>query len=250
MKVRVVGWVAPYAVIEEGEVTWAVRNAIIDELRKHGYVFSGPTQGDSHDCTPVLNNGKKYLFSTRGWADIMAEAQGYTGSMDYMRFYMPLGYENEVLPDTKLNEFDYVSVEDMDEGLAFFYDEVDREYRDDLLSTSRFLVPETELNERMELQVTKEVIESAKTNRKIIVSILPELRYLDKGDTLALKCGGKVEEFTVSEVIRKRDLSEKKMKELIDATYDFDDRERAKKAQAEIDGAKMVLHIKLCGAEK
>ena len=244
MKLRVVGWVAPYAVIEEGEMSWAVRNAIIDELRKHGYIFSGPTQGDSHDCTPVLNNGKKYLFSTRGWADVMAEAQGYTGSMDYMRFYMPLGYENEILPDTKLNEFDYVSVEDMDESLSFFYDEVDEEYREDLLSTSKFLKPETDLNERIDLEVTKDVVDRALGEGKITVPVLPELRYLDAGDTLALKCEGNIAEFTVSEVVRKRDLSKKKLGELIDATYDYKDRERAKKAQEEIDGANMVLHIK------
>ena len=246
MKLRVVGWVAPYAVTEQGEATWAVRNAIIDEIRKHGYEFSGPAHGES-GCTPVLNNGKKYLFSTRGWADVMAEAQGFTGSMDYMRYYMPL--DNEKCPDTSLNEFDYVSVEDMDESLSFFNDEVDEEYREDLLNTSRFLQPETDLNERMELKVTREVLDGAERNGKVIVPVLPELRYLDAGDTLALICGEENTEFTVVEVIRKRDLTEKKLRELIDATYDFDDRERAKKAQQELDGAKFVLHVKLKKAD-
>lgn len=243
MKLRVVGWVAPYAVTEQGEVSWAVRNAIIDEIRKHGYEFSGPTHGES-GCTPVLNNGKKYLFSTRGWGDIMAEAHGYTGSMDYLIYYMPPEHGGEKCPDTDLNEFDYVSVEDMEETLAFFYND-DEEYRNELLNTSKFLTPETDLNERMELQVTQDIVDRAFGEGKITVPVLPRLRYLDRGDTLALICGEDAYEFTVEEVVRKRDLSEKKLRQLIDATYDFNDREKAKKAQDEIDGANFVLNIKL-----
>ena len=243
MKLRVVGWVAPYAVTEEGEATWAVRNAIIDEIRKHGYEFSGPTHGES-GCTPVLNNGKKYLFSTRGWADLMAEAHGHTGSMDYMIYYMPMYPKHEKCPDTSLNEFDYVSIEDMNETITFFYGDSEEEYRKDLLETAKFLQPETDLNERLELKVTKEVIDSAKEG-KIKVPVLPELRYLDSGDTLALVCEGGSTEFTVVDVERKRDLSDKKLNELIEATLDIHDRERAKKAQEEIDGEKFVLHIKL-----
>lgn len=243
MKLRVVGWVAPYAVTEEGEATWAVRNAIIDEIRKHGYEFSGPTHGES-GCTPVLNNGKKYLFSTRGWADLMAEAHGHTGSMDYMIYYMPMYPKTEKCPDTSLNEFDYVSVEDMNETITFFYGDSEEEYRKDLLETAKFLQPETDLNERLELKVTKEVIDSAKEG-KIKVPVLPELRYLDSGDTLALVCENCTTEFTVVDVERKRDLSDKKLNELIDSTLDIHDRERAKTAQKEIDGAKFVLHIKL-----
>ena len=243
MKLRVVGWVAPYATTEEGTVSWAARNAIIDELRKHGYIFSGPSHNDESGCTPVLNNGKKYLFSTRGWGDVMAEAQGYTGSMDYMRFYMPL--DDEVYPDTNRNEFDYVTVEDMDEMLSFFYEDMDEEYRDDLLNTSKFLTPETDLNERIELEAGKDILDSALNECKIVVPVAPELRYLDAGDTLALICDGTVTEFTVFEVVRKRALSEQKLKELIDATYDFKNRERAKKAQDEIDASPFVLHIKL-----
>ena len=249
MKLRVVGWVAPYAVTEQGEATWAVRNAIIDEIRKHGYEFSGPTHGES-GCTPVLNNGKKYLFSTRGWADLMAEAHGHTGSMDYMIYYMPMYPKSEKLPDTDLNEFDYVSVEDMNETITFFYGDSEEEYRNELLNTAKFLKPETDLNERFELNVTKQAFDGAKDKGKIIVPVLPELRYVDSGDTLALSCNGDVAEFTVADVMRKRDLSEKKLNELLDATYDFKDRERAKKAQQEIDGVKFVLNIKLKSADK
>ena len=244
MKLRVVGWVAPYAVTEQGEVSWAVRNAIIDEIRKHGYEFSGPTHGEP-GCTPVLNNGKKYLFSTRGWGDLMAEAHGHMGSMDYLIYYMPMYPKREKCPDTSLNEFDYVSVEDMEERLTFFYGDGEEEYREELLNTAKFLKPETDLNERMELHVTQDIVDRANSEGKIVVPVLPELRYLDRGDTLALVCGDTIAEFAVKEVIRKRDISEKKLKQLIDATYDFNDRERAKKAQEQIDGAGFVLHIKL-----
>ena len=244
MKLRVVGWVAPYAVTEQGEVSWAVRNAIIDEIRKHGYEFSGPTHSE-YGCTPVLNNGKKYLFSTRGWGDVMAEAHGHMGSMDYMIYYMPMYPEHEKRPDTSLNEFDYVSVEDMNDSITFFYGDDEEEYREELLNTAKFLQPETDLNERMELQVTQDIADLAESEGKIVVPVLPELRYLDKGDTLALICGESTAEFPVEEVIRKRNISEKKLKQLIDATYDFNDRERAEKAREQIDSAGFVLHIKL-----
>ena len=249
MKLRVVGWVAPYAVTEQGEATWAVRNAIIDEIRKHGYEFSGPTHGES-GCTPVLNNGKKYLFSTRGWADLMAEAHGHTGSMDYMIYYMPTYPKSEKCPDTTLNEFDYVSVEDMNETITFHYGDSEEEYRNELLNTAKFLKIETDLNERFELKVVKEVLDSANGKGKIVVPVLPELRYLDSGDTLAFYCDGATAEFIVEDVERKRDLSEKKLRELIDSTLDIHDRERAKTAQQEIDGANFVLHIKLKKADK
>lgn len=248
MKLRVVGWSSTCAGVEAGEVTWAVRNAIIDEIKEHGYEFSGPTHGDCYGCTPVLNNGKKYLFSTRGWGDIMAEAHGYTGSMDYMIYYMPMEPGTEVLPDTELNEFNYVSVEEMDEILDFDEEDYENGFRYEIVN-NEVLKVETDLNERIELNVAKAVVDCAHCDGKIIIPVLPELRYLDNGDTLALVCGKDVAEFTVLEVIRRRALSQKKLKELIDATYDFNDRERAKKAREEIDSATFVLHIKLKKAD-
>ena len=244
MKLRVVGWSSTYADVEAGEVSWAVRNAIIDEIRKHGYEFSGPTHGDCYGCTPILNNGKKYLFSTRGWGDIMAEAQGYTGSMDYMIYYMPMYPEPEKCPDTKLNEFNYVSIAEMDEILDFDKEDYENGYRDEIIA-NEVLKVETDLNERIELNVTRESFDLARSDGKIVVPVDPSLRYLDSGDTLALICDKEIAEFTALEVIRKRAISEKKLKALIDATYDFNDRERAKKAREEIDSATFVLHIKL-----
>ena len=244
MKLRVVGWVSSYAEIERGEVSWAARNAIIDELRKHGYVFPGTVHGDS-GTVPVLNNGRKYLFSTRGWGDIMAEAQGHTGSMDYTMYDLPMSSKALNLPDTDLNEFEFVSPEEMDEIIQFDEDDIESGYRDYVRSTAKVLKPETDLNERIELSVTREVLDRALNEGQITLPVLPELRYIDTGDTLAAVCGDTMEEFTVVDVVRKRDLSETKLQQLIDATYDFRDREKAMRAQDEIDSAKMILSIKL-----
>ena len=254
MKLRVVGWVYPYYNFEIGEVTWAVRNAIIDEIRKRGYDFSGRSHQD-YDCTPVLNDGKKYLFSARGWGDLMAEAHGYNGSMDYTRYDFPIEIREEKIPDSNLNEFDtYLyndeydfdeDFEDWCEGFLFESEEEKQRLKEDYRDRQRWLTPETDLNERIELNVTKEVFECAESEGKIVVPVLSELRYLDKGDTLVLICEKMTGEFRVACVERKRNLSEARLRQLINETYDFEDREKAKRAQEEIDGAKMVLHVRL-----
>lgn len=252
MKLRVVGWVFPYYNFEQGEVTWSVRNAIIDEIRKRGYKFSGNTHQDS-SCTPVLNNGKKYLFSSRGWGDLMAEAHGYTGMMDYLQFSSPVYRSDEVVPDWDDNEFDtyiYSDEYDFEEEFESLYGkETDEEYkkamREEMLESQQYLKVETDLNERFEVEVKKEDLNAAKTQRQIILPVLPELRYLDRGDTLALTCEGQTAEFIVENVERKRDLSEERLQQLIHETYDYRDHERAARAQDEIDRATMILAVTL-----
>ena len=89
MKYRVVGW-TDYESDEvpetHGCIGFAERNAIIDEIRKNGYLFSGWEHQESWDCVPILNDGKKRTFSQRGWGGLMAEAYGHLGSYDYAAF--------------------------------------------------------------------------------------------------------------------------------------------------------------------
>lgn len=253
MKLRVVGWVYPYYTFEEGEVTWSVRNAIIDEIKKHGYFFSGEAHQD-YACTPVLNNGKKYLFSRRGWGDIMAEAHGYTGCMDYTLFDMSMFLKNMNLPHSSRNEFDeflYSDEYDFDKNFEdWFEDFIDKSeetkkiLRESYRHEQRWLIPETDLSERFELVVTQETLDSAQNKKIVKLDITPKLRYLDGGDTLALACNGIIEEFTVVNVERKRDLTESELSRLKSDMYSSD-REKAKQAQEEFDNAKMILVIKL-----
>ena len=254
MKLRVVGWVYPYYNIEIGEASWAVRNAIIDEIRKNGYDFSGRSHQD-YCCTPVLNNGKKYLFSSEGWGDIMAEANGHTGCMDYTMYDFPIEPRREKMPNSDANEFDmflytdeYDFEQDFEDWFADFIDqseETRKELKESYRREQRWLVAEPNLNERFELKVTKEALDSASSTGKIVLPVLPELRYLDAGDTLALTCGGGAKDFTVAEVVRKRDLSAERLLELQIEMSNINDRKQAKEAKDEIDCANMVLEVKL-----
>lgn len=243
MKLRVVGWVTYCAQIEAGEVTWAVRNAIIDEIKKHGYKFSGSSHQDNSYCTPVLNNGKMYRFSTRGWGGLMAEAYGYTGCMDYTMFDLPMHYKNEICPDDKLNEFDYNIFEDDEDGFDYGFED-DEEFKEYLKSTRRPLIAETDLNERFEVNVTKDVLDFAQCERKVKLQIYPELRYLGAGDTLALTCDGITEEFTVADVLRKKDFEQEKLQQVMLEIYSGNI-ETSKRAEKEYNDRNMILSVTL-----
>ena len=90
MKYRVIGWTyyEDSEILDSGNtIGFAERNAIIDEIRKHQYFFSGWHHLESWDgVVPVLNDGRKRCFSQRGWGGVMAEAYGYMGDYDYASF--------------------------------------------------------------------------------------------------------------------------------------------------------------------
>ena len=90
MKYKVIGWTYyedDTVLSYDGDDSFAQRNAIIDEIRKHKYRFSGWHHQESwENCVPILNDGRKRLFSQRGWGGIMAEAYGQLGDYDYATF--------------------------------------------------------------------------------------------------------------------------------------------------------------------
>lgn len=226
MKLRVVGWAYYDDDMEQGDIGWAARNAIIDDIKAHGYLFSGWAHQECDCCAPVLNDGKLYCFSQRGWGGVMAEAHGYNGRMDYARFAFAMDAEDEIRPKYAFDEDTFV--------------------------------PEYDLNQRFELQVSNATFDQAQseskvkfmgntefTERKVVLDDLPELRYLDEGDTLALVCGQEIAEYTVLDVERKRDLTEEKRWQLELDSYAFDDPDRMKRADEEFDNAKIVMIVKL-----
>ncbi len=87
MKIKVIGWTTydDYTV-SEGEHSFASNEAIIDDIRKHGYEFTGWDHQETPNCVPVLSDGKSRTFSQRGWGGIMGEAYGLTGDMDYCKY--------------------------------------------------------------------------------------------------------------------------------------------------------------------
>jgi len=172
MKYRVVGW-SYYDDMEfeykEG-ATYTERNAIIDEIRRKGYKFTGFDHQETFDCAPVLNDGKMRNFSQRSWGGIMAEAHGYTGKFDYSYFtYPPLGAESVFPHDTT-------------DWSAF--------------------VPETDLNEEITVTVDEPFFRRAIARNPFPLPDANELRYLDSGDTLTLVCGDGRVSFKVRDLER------------------------------------------------
>ena len=90
MKYKVIGWTyyENYEILDSNKtIGFAERNAIIDEIRKHKYLFSGWHHQESWDgVVPILNDGRKRCFSQRGWGGVMAEAYGEMGDFDYARY--------------------------------------------------------------------------------------------------------------------------------------------------------------------
>ncbi len=80
IKYEVIGWTSfanrNYESFESKDYNdgRAARLAVIEDIRKNAYAFGGDSHQYAKGCTPVLNNGKAYRFSMRGWGALMAEA--------------------------------------------------------------------------------------------------------------------------------------------------------------------------------
>ena len=194
MKYKVIGWTyyEDDAVLDkEGTIGFAERNAIIDEIRKHKYLFSGWHHQESwYGVVPILNDGKKRCFSQRGWGSVMAEAYGYMGDYDYSSFTF------------------YQSIDD--KNLRFAPDDFDL---DDF-------VPENIENEDFKVEVSEALFEIAKTSNPFYLEDIDELRYLEANDTITLTCNGKPLYFVVKDVDRnKAEVGLKNHNELIKGKY-------------------------------
>lgn len=212
MKLRVVGWASYDDDLPQGQVSWAVKNTVIDDVKKNGFLFSGWTHQEGYGCAPVLNDGNMYCFSQRGWGGVMAEAHGFFGMMDYAKFSFVMDESEEIRPK---NYFDEASFE-----------------------------PEYDLNEVFELSVSQEIFDEGKTGA-VKLDDLPELRYIDVGDTIIFICNGEKAQYTVTEVNRKKDLPEKKLFELSFAMLDYQDMKKMAQAERQLENAKVVLLLKL-----
>ena len=174
MKYRVVGWTwydnpdLPYT----ENVTWAERNAIIDDIKKHEYLFSG--REHQEDFAPVLNDGVMRCFSQRAWGGIMAEAYGETGEYDYCGYTYGVNEKYRKTPDDV----------------------------DDTYFCQEDFIPEENLNEEFKLEVSQEIFNEAITSICVALDDLDCLRYIDTGDTLTLTCGTKSEKYLVQDIDR------------------------------------------------
>ena len=215
MKYRVIGWTEYDGTdIPSAEPTPAAVRAILLDLREHGYLFTGYDHQESPLCAPVLNDGKKRLFSARHFAALMAEAQGERSEMSYARYLQPrrprlsrrhrlTEEERRVAPGTPAEE-----------GIA----------------------------EEITLTVASEVSKAARGGHVV----LPEegLTSLDVGDTLTLVSETASASYSVLRVVRRRDLTEEEEIALM-ALFYTGDRKKQKEAEKRYAAAPLVLDITL-----
>lgn len=193
MKYKVIGWTnyENYEIpFSNKTIGFAERNAIIDEIKKHKYLFSGWDHQESWDNTvPILNDGKKRGFSQRGWGGVMAEAYDYMGDYDYAAFTF---YEsiNRNKVKTPLEEFD------------------------------PYNCPELSLeNEHFEIEIDPELFAFAKNNNPFYLEDEDSLRYIDENDTITIKSNGEKLTFKVKSINRNKKEIKFKLHHLIKGKY-------------------------------
>lgn len=225
MKIRVVGW-TEYDSFEfkEGENSWAVRMAVVDEIRKNGYLFSGYDHQERCNCAPVFNDGKMRRFSQRGFADMMAEAHGETDYMAYASYMFGLGPDDGCcFPQNEVGKGDFQVEKDLAETFVL---PVDEQFFAGAPTVERTTVGDVTL-----------------TKKTIKVADLPELRYIDKGDTLVLTCNGKSAAFRITEVTRDRDLTQEEQLRYLTLMNDCDNRAACESAQKEFMALPIVITL-------
>ncbi len=170
MKVRVVGW-THYgdSRFESDGITYAEMEAIVDDIKENGYMFTGMHHQGCKYCVPVLNDGKKRTFSERGFGKIMARGHDVFRSGGYVDYAFNWGYSDEELK---------MPGEEREIKEAF--------------------EPETDLNEEFEIQVTKEQFDEIRASLKLTFSHEHKYRYMSCGDYLVVKCGQSVANYRIA----------------------------------------------------
>lgn len=226
MKLRVVGWTDyDYHEFKEGAVTWAARMALVDDIKKNGYLFSGWDHQECGCCAPVFNDGKMRRFSQRGFGDVMAEAHGETGHMAYAQYAFRLNPKACNYPQNEVYRWDVQVEKDLAETFVLQVEE-------DFFNSA----PTVEHVVLGELKSTKKTIKLAD---------LPQLRYIDQGDTLVLECNGKSKAFGIVNVDRGRDLTEKQKIHYLAKMHYSDESDEYKKVCKEFDAIPIVITLQV-----
>ncbi|MBQ2737653.1 MAG: hypothetical protein IJF38_03110 [Clostridia bacterium] len=178
MKKYVIGWTHfDNEKIEGADCTHSDNAAIIDDIRAHGYSFSGYAHQELDGGVPVMNDGKARRFSRRIWGSTMANAHGKRHPYDYTLWAEALESEEAELrgmpsPDRRIS------------------DAPPRVSPETLYETYRF-----ETDER--------TLQLALKYYKYNLDNTSELRYIDIGDTVILTVDNRDTAFTVTDVERK-----------------------------------------------
>ena len=177
MKYKVVGWTYYEADYPDADCSWAMRTCIVNDVKKHGYLFSGYEHQESYKTVPVLNTGEKVTFSRRGFANVMSDAHGYTGPYDYSSFmeYQSIAPNARKLPLQSPSSKDFVE--------------------------------KSTLVEHFVVEVDQEQWQLLQTKGRICVVDTPYLDYIDKCDTITIKCGNEEYNGVVADVDKGKQIS-------------------------------------------
>ena len=193
MKYKVIGWTwydnynIPFS---DKTIGFSERNAIIDDIRKNKYLFTGWDHQESWDnCVPILNDGKKRGFSQRGWGGVMAEAYG------------------------QMNDYDY--------SLYTFHGSIKSSSKKSCLDSfnPNEFVAEPLLNEHFEVTVSEELFEIAKNKNPFYLEDTQDLRFIDTNDTITLHCNSEELTFLVDDIDRNKKEVDFKEHDLISGKY-------------------------------
>lgn len=216
MKYKVIGWTfSENYDIKSVPLTFAARHAIIDEIKAHGYLFSGYDHQEAWYGCPVLNDGKKRMCSQRGFAGIMAEAHNDTGLYAYSRYMFGIPQEIMITPKPKVN------LQEISEA--------------------------RNLCENFSLKVSEEQYAHLLSEGMLTLEDLPTLRYIDAFDTVTITYGAGNTTFEVLGVDRHKDLPNEDCLEIAMPKFDIDGIQKQERKMHE---AKTLLKIKLKPYEK
>ena len=193
MKYKVIGWTwyenynIPFS---NKSIGFAERHAIVDEIKKHKYLFSGYHHQEWWDnCVPILNDGKKRGFSQRGWGGVMAEAYEYFNDYDYAIFT----FEQSIKPNAiKIPKHEFKPEEFVSKPLE---------------------------HEHFDITISSELFEIAKTKNPFYLDDLEELRFIETDDTITLHCNDESITFLVDDINRNKKEVDFKQSHLINGKY-------------------------------
>ena len=179
MKYKVIGWTYyDDTTYPDCDNTWAITNAVMDDIKAHGYCFTGEHHQEDANCTPILNNGKMVTFSRRGFGGIMAEAHGELGPYAYALFTDKYGVKESALvfPDGTVHQEQIVAQE--------------------------------QLMEEYTIQVDKQVFDSITTDGLYKTIDKQDYRYMEIGEKVHFVCEGQTACFNIVDIERKLNLTE------------------------------------------
>ena len=195
MKYKVIGWTwYDNELIETMDYSRSAEEAVIEDIRANGYLFTGMHHQDDHRCAPVLNNGKMITFTQRGFGGVMASAYGKNSRMSYAEY----AFDWYMGEDNKATPYVFPSEERVFEG------KVDES------------LIESDISEQFEYESTENEYENATSKGELeFIYTDTKYRFMDTGDTILVKCGDKSQLFEIASLARYKKFTEDEQIELI-----------------------------------